>query len=71
MKKFKYDHRIPTGFTPQEATSLVGSKARLPLTGRIVGTFGSQVVFQPSERWGQDQGQIIINIEAIDKVRVP
>lgn len=69
----KYNSTQQTSFTFEECSALVGSKARLPLTGRIVEAGESQsgpyVKFELSPRWGFPPGtRFTVDVEALDKV---
>ena len=69
----KYHASNPTGFTLAEAEKLIGSKARLPLTGRIVeageSPGGAFVKFEVAPRWGMPPGtRFVVDIEALDRI---
>ena len=73
MAKHKYDYRKKTSFTLEEARELIGYKARLPLTGRIVDAgesySGPYLRFKPDERWGLDPATtLVFDVEAFDKM---
>jgi hypothetical protein len=70
----KYDARLRTQFTLQEAESLVGAKARLPLTGMFVeareSENGPYLMFEVDPRWGLAPGtRLGFDVEAFDKIR--
>ena len=69
----KYHATNPTTFTLAGAERLVGSKARLPLTGRIVEAGESRggvfVKFEIAPRWGMPPGyRFVVDIEALDRI---
>lgn len=63
-----YDARQRTTFTLPEVEEMVGYKAVLPMTGRIVeareSEAGPYAIFVPDERWGMPGMRLGLDLEA-------